>query len=186
MRILRLVARGRRLNDSARQCPCCGRTFSGIFDLGYDAPDDWPHGARGDSDDLNVGEDRLTPDLCRIEGRYFIRCVLALPVRGADDALSFGPWAEVSHDTLHAYIDAMNGLGDFAPVEGILANALPGFEDQPGTTVVLTLHDTDQRPELTALDGPLADAQEAGISFDDLLDLYAQAGQDIRPHLAND
>ncbi|EPX81892.1 DUF2199 domain-containing protein [Salipiger mucosus] len=184
MSLLDLDARWRRFNDPDRACPCCGRRFSGIFDLGFEAPDAWPHGPRED-DELRVGEDRLTPELCRLDAQYFLRGVLHVPVRGADDALAFGPWAEVPRELLHAYLDSFEGAG-FAGGEGLLANALPGFEESEGTPVTLAATDSQERPALAAQDGPLAEAQAGGISFDALLDLYAAAGHDIRPHLAQD
>ena len=49
MNLLDLDARWRRFNDANRACPCCGQTFSGIFDIGFDHPDCWPHGALRDS-----------------------------------------------------------------------------------------------------------------------------------------
>ena len=36
MNLLDLDARWRRFNDPDRSCPCCGRTFSGVFDIGFD------------------------------------------------------------------------------------------------------------------------------------------------------
>lgn len=184
MSLLALDSRWRRFNDESRQCPCCGQSFSGIYDLGFDAPDDWPHGP-SEGEDREYGQDRLSPELCRYQGRYFIRCGLALPVRGADDAMVFGAWAEVAPDLARSYAATLDG-GAFAGGEGILANALPGFEDAEGTAVTLLPTQDIERPALTAEDGALAEAQTQGISFDDLLDVYAAAGNDIRPHLAND
>jgi hypothetical protein len=185
--LLALDARWRRFNDPDRSCPCCGARFSGIYDLGFEHPDDWPHAPRDGQDMLEVGQDRLTADLCRISGRYFLRATMVLPVRGADDGFAFGPWAEVSHETFHAYLATCESQDVvFAPQDGILANALPGFEDSLGDTVTLDLKDPTQRPALAVEFGSLADAQEDGISFDDLLDIYAAAGNDIRPHLTQD
>ena len=59
--------RWQRFNNSERPCPCCGRTFSGVFDIGFDHPQPWPHGNReqSDQDVLAVGKDSLSADLCR-------------------------------------------------------------------------------------------------------------------------
>ncbi|WP_299921313.1 DUF2199 domain-containing protein [uncultured Pelagimonas sp.] len=187
MSLLAPDSRWRRFNDDTRQCPCCGQSFNGIYDLGFDYPDDWPHGPRKDQDVIQVGEDALTSDMCRFDGRYFLRCVLPLPVRGADDHMSFGPWAEVSEETVQAY-SATYGADPkpFSGGEGLLANALPGFEDSAQTAVTLAETSPAERPSLSAIDGDLAEAQANGISFDELLDIYAAAGNDLRPHLTQD
>lgn len=186
MNLLDLDARWRRFNDQGRACPCCGKTFSGIFDLGYDHPDDWPHG-HSNGEDIIVGDDRLNADLCRIGDRHFLRCTLPLTIRGSDEFFAFGPWAEVSQDQFYAYLDTYGDTPKPMPEgEGLLANALPMFEDESGTVVRVALPDPTNRPELTAQHGALVEAQENGISFDDLLDIYAAGGQDIRPHLTQD
>ncbi|MCT4608162.1 MAG: DUF2199 domain-containing protein [Pelagimonas sp.] len=187
MSILMLDARWRRFNDPQRVCPISGRQFSGIFDLGFDQPEDWPHGPRGDQDLLEVGQDRLTGDLCRLDGRYFLRGTIYLPVRGADDSFAFGAWAEVSFDTFKAYLETFETAdAPFANHEAMLATPLPGFDDSLGATLTLSLPDPDQRPAMTAQFDALAEAQEDGISFDDLLDIYALSGDDIRPFLTQD
>ncbi|WHZ36986.1 DUF2199 domain-containing protein [Sagittula sp. MA-2] len=181
MSLLALDARWRRLNDPDRACPCCGRTFGGVFDIGFEEPEDWPHSPRID-DDVTVGNDRLTAELCRIDSRHFLRAVLPLPIRGADETFHFGLWVEVSAETFHDYVATFDTPRPFAG-EGLTANTLPGFEDETGTAVTLTATDVSQRPVATATDGPLAEAQAQGIGFDDLLDIYAASGNDIRPHL---
>ena len=165
MTLLALDSRWRRFNDPNRACPCCGRRFSGIFDIGFDAPDAWPHGERLGEDDLDIGDERL---------RW-------------PDGFSFGPWTEVPEPVFRAYLATVDNPDQpFGPAEGLLANALPLFEDEAESAVTLTLPDPSQRPRLTATDGPLAEAQAQGISFDDLLEIYAACGDDIRPHLAAD
>lgn len=187
MNLLDLDSRWRRFNDPDRACPCCGRRFSGVFDIGFDAPDDWLHGDRLGEDDLEVGADRLGPEFCRIGGRYFLRGVLTLPLRGADEHFSFGPWVEVPETTFRAYLATIDAPDQpFGPAEGILANTLPGFEEDIGAAVTLTLPDPAQRPQMRVEDGPLAQAQVDGITFDDLLDLYDAFGDDVRPHLVAD
>lgn len=185
MSLLALDSRWRRFNDATRACPCCGQTFHGIFDLGYNHPDDWPHADREGSETVVVGDDKLGADLCTFAGRNFLRCVLTLPVTGADDSLSFGPWAEVSGDTFQSYLASFNGAA-FAQSDGLLANALPLFKAEQLGPVILSQITAEQCPAATATDGPLAKAQTNGISFDALLDIYAAAGQDIRPHLTRD
>ncbi|MFZ5961556.1 DUF2199 domain-containing protein [Thalassococcus sp. BH17M4-6] len=190
MTLLDLDARWRRFNDPDRACPCCGQSFSGIFDIGFDHPDAWPYGERlGDSgDDLTVGEDRLGSDLCRLGPQRFVRCILPLPLRGSEEVFYFGVWASVAPEAFYAYLDA--SLGEepaFEGCAGLLENALPGFDLPALTPGILVPGGPGERPRLMAqADTPLAKAQADGISFDDLLDIYAASGQDIRPHLQKD
>ena len=90
--------RWQRFNDASRPCPCCGQTFSGVFDIGFDHPDPWPHGNRSESgqDVLAVGTDSLGADLCRLGEHRFIRCVLHLPIIDSDQSFAFGPWGSVN------------------------------------------------------------------------------------------
>ena len=49
MNLLDLDKRWQRFNNSNRECPCCGKTFGGVFDIGFDHPLTWPHQSRADS-----------------------------------------------------------------------------------------------------------------------------------------
>ena len=185
MNLLDLDARWRRFHDEERACPCCGRRFNGVFDIGFEHPDAWPHGPLPEGEtEMQAGEDKLGQDLCRLGERRFIRAILPLPIRGSDEVFHFGTWAEVAADPFYAYIDACFGEGAFDGCDAVLDNALPGFEAELGAACTLQPGPDGQRPRLTAQDGPLREAQETGISFDDLLDIYAASGSDIRPHLA--
>lgn len=184
--LLALDTRWRRFNDETSACPCCGQSFSGVFDVGYDHPDCWPHGGLRDSgkDLLQVGEDKLTSDLCRWDDHRFIRCILPLPIKGSEDVFNFGVWGSVVPENFYRYID--DATGEAPGFEGCfswLMNDLPLFETEERIGCDLTPGPEGHRPILTAQDGPLATAQAEGISFDQLLDIYAATGTDIRPHL---
>lgn len=189
MSLLALDSRWRRFNDESRTCPCCGQSFNGIFDIGFDHPDTWPHEALRDSGEteLQVGEDRLSADLCRVDEHRFIRCVLPLPLRGSDEHFCFGAWASVKPENFYRYID--DAVGEAEEFEGCFAwlmNDLPGYESEDPIACDLVPGHEGQRPTLKVHAGPLADAQKEGITFDQLLDIYAASGNDIRPHLAAD
>ena len=108
--------RWQRFNDSSRPCPCCGRTFDGVFDIGYDHPDPWPHGNRAESgqDVLSVGVDELGTDLCSFGKYRFIRCVLPIPIIGTDQRFAFGPWGSVNPDNFALYVNS-HSLAIFLP-----------------------------------------------------------------------
>ncbi|QEW21303.1 hypothetical protein LA6_003511 [Marinibacterium anthonyi] len=196
MNLLDLDARWRRFNDPDRTCPCCGRSFSGVFDIGFDHPDAWPYGPALEGPEsqvgpelqvgpeFQVGDDKLGSDLCRLGEERFIRCLLPLPILGSDEVFHFGTWALVAPGDFYTYLDAAFGEAEFDGCPALLANALPGFEDEDDVPCTLVPGPDSERPRLVVQDGPLKDAQDGGISFDQLLDLYAASGQDIRPHLA--
>lgn len=181
--------RWQRFNDGNYACSCCGKSFSGVFDIGFDHPDPWPHGNRQSTgqDILQVGEDVLGPDLCQIGEHRFIRCVLMLPLKGGDQKFAYGAWASVNPDNYGRYVqhDWDGTLGNFEGCFAWLMNRLPGFEMQDWLPCDLLVEDPAERPRLYVHDDAhrIAALQEEGITFDQLLDIYAAAGQDIRPHL---
>ena len=181
--------RWQRFNNSNRPCPCCGRIFDGIFDVGYDHPDPWPHGNRAQSgkDTLAVGKDRLGTDLCELGEYRFVRCILPLPIVGTDQRFAFGPWGSVHPDNFDRYVTSSTNPDD-AEFEGCFAwlmNPLPVIGSSEPLPCNLIPGAAGERPILEVHDGAheLAELQETGITFDQLLDIYAAAGQDLRPHL---
>ena len=184
MNLLDLDARWRRFHDEDRECPCCGRRFNGIFDVGFGHPDAWPHGPLPEGEaEVTFGDDKLGTDLCRLGEDRFIRCILPLPILGSTEVFHIGTWASVAPTDFYRYIDACFGEGTFEPCDAFCANVLPGLdlaEDEPFT---LRPGRADERPGLMAQDSALRDLQELGLTFDQLLDIYAASGSDIRPHL---
>lgn len=177
MSLLALDARWRRLQDK----------FGGVFDIGFDMPDAWPHAEPDDeTPEVVAGPDRLAPELCRLGDSRFLHVILPLPIRGADETLFLAPWAEVAAATFYGYLDHIADGAPFVAAEGKLANDLPLFPDSLSAPMTLQPGGDGARPLLLASDGPLADAQDAGISFDQLLDLYTATGHDIRPQLSAD
>lgn len=190
MSLLSLDARWRRLHDASRTCPCCGQSWDGMFDIGFDHPDLWPHGDRAGRDLFEQGDDKLTADLCAIGEDRFIRCILPLPIRGSsDEVFHFGCWGSTTRAGIQAYI-AASETGDaalFAGGQAFLCNDLPLFAtEDPIACDMAPPATAAERPVLMARAGPLAQAQSDGISFDQLLDIYAACDQDMRPHLAQD
>lgn len=186
MNLLDLDARWRRFNDEDRECPCCGQHFNGIFDIGFGHPDIWPHAslAPGQDEEVQVGEDKLGTDLCRLGEDRFIRCLLPLPIQGSDEVFNFGVWASVKPENFYLYIDACFGEAEFDGCFAWLMNSLPGLAHEEFVACDLRPGPEGERPRLYAHDGPVQAAQENGISFDHLLDIYAASGTDIRPHLS--
>ena len=182
--LLNLDARWRRFNDETRACPCCGRQFSGVYDLGFDHPADWPHAERGEHPFVKQGADQLSPDLCRVGDIRLLRAILSLPIQGADESVHITPWVQVSPDVFYAYLETWDNPDAPlpAPAPALLANDLPALAET-GTAVQISFPSRDARPQIDTATGALATALTNGLDFDALLDLYAACGDDIRPHL---
>ncbi|MBR9763718.1 MAG: DUF2199 domain-containing protein [Rhodobacteraceae bacterium] len=177
MTLLALDARWRRLQDK----------FGGVFDIGFEMPSAWPHAEPSEeAPEVSAGEDRLAPELCRLGESRFLHAILPLPIRGAEEVLYLAPWVEVPPATFYAYLDHISEGTPFAPGAATLANDLPLFPGSLGTTVSLEPGGEGARPLILATDGPLAEAQDDGLSLEQLIDLYEAAGQDIRQALASD
>ncbi len=178
-----------RLNDRETPCACCGQTFEGVYNIGFDHPDSWPHGSRVESglDTLEVGEDALSSDLCKHGEFHFLRCTLPIPIIGTDEVFSFGPWGSLSEDSLKAYLLAEIEGAAFEGCFSFISNILPGCGmDGPLPADLYPHKDPTQRPQLFAHSGhPLAELQANGMSLDQLLDIYALTGNDLRPHLSD-
>ncbi|MGH1353624.1 MAG: DUF2199 domain-containing protein [Thalassovita sp.] len=186
MSLLALDARWRRFNDPDRTCPCCGRRFSGVYDIAYDHPASWPHGDRGDQPFVKVSDDQLAADLCRVGQTRLLRAHISLPIQGADESIHLTPWVAVPDDVFYAYLDTTEGDAPLPdPTPALLDNDLPELAET-GMTVTLHFDTREALPRIAAPTGPLAQAQDSGLSFDSLLDLYAVCGDDIRPHLLRD
>ncbi len=182
MNLLQLDARWQRLNDPDYACPCCGRSFGGLIDIGYDAPEDWPHALPEPGGVVEVGADRLFSELCRLGERRFLRAHLAVPLRGAEDAVHLAPWAEVAPDDFYAALDRIaRSEASETRMQAMLANTLPGpLQDLSAGTLIDT--GAEARPDFAPA-GDAAAVLTDGLSFDVVLDLYAEIGEDIRPHL---
>ena len=129
------------------------------------APDAW-------SDELAADErSGLTADQCVIGGeRWFVRGLLVLPVRDADEDFSWGVWVEVSAGSF----ERMSELWETPnrerepPYPGWLANTLPVYE-QPtiGMLARMTTRPVGLAPlvQVSADDHPLSVEQHEGITL---------------------
>jgi hypothetical protein len=181
--------RWRRFNDRAFQCPCCGKSFNGVFDIHYDHPDPWPHGKYRDNggQDVKVGTDVLGSDICIAQDAYFVRGLVEIPIIGTETRFAFGVWSTLKKENFAAYLDAY-GTDDelkIGPYFGWLCNDLPNYGIRGAMKSEVSFRGGGIRPSFHVWDerSSLGHDQHAGITFDQLLDLYAACGSDIRPHL---
>ncbi len=190
VRDLSLDSRWSRLNSKDWECPCCGSRHEGIFDLACNAPEFW----QGDAEKLPnaeifSSENVLTEDFCVVDGEhFFVRCVLELPLLGANgEKFGFGVWSSLAEQNFNSYVDTFDdgNQGELGPWFGWFSNHLNGYPDTLSMKCQVRPRAGRQRPviELETSDHPLAVAQADGIDLDQLLDIYAANGHDIRPAL---
>lgn len=180
-----------RLNDQAFRCPCCGASFNGVFDIAYDHPDAWPHGSfrENGGETVKVGKDKLGSDLCVLNEDRFVRGIIEIPILGSDTRFGFGAWVSLHPDNFQVYVDAYGTENELkiGPYFGWLSNNLPVYGTGEFLKTEVVFQGGGKRPRLNVWDesSTLQKDQKAGMSFSELLDLYAASGNDIRPHLMN-
>ena len=182
--------RWRRLKERGFVCAGCGALHHGLFDLVFGWPEFW----RGDrtplpNESFRLDEDTLTEDFCSIGEHVFVRCILSLPlVGGEEERVSFGVWSSLSSASFEVYYGNFNDdrQGKLGPWFGWFANRIPGFPDTLGLKCRVHPRDGRIRPfiELEPTQHPLAVAQRNGISLDRALEIFALAGHDLRPSVA--
>ena len=184
--------RWKRFNNPDRVDPVSGRQFNGMFPIDFDHPHPWRHISLQVSgeDTLEFGDDRLTPDLCQVGEAFFIRGEIRLPLLGTKEALTYTPWVSVSVDTFKAYLERRNegAFDDLRSANGWIMNILQGWDMSSWLPGTLNFSAETPRPRIDVHPHhhPLSMAQRNGVNFDQVLDLYAASGHDIRPHLLAD
>jgi hypothetical protein len=73
-----------------------------------------------------------------MDGRYFIRGILFIPLVQREDDFAWGVWAELEHSAFERYLEIYDAdASDEPPMGGTLANAIPGFEDAANERVLV-------------------------------------------------
>ena len=145
-------------------CSICGERHEGLVtDWAYSLPDvvwEIPEAER-------AVRARFTNDLCQFGERYFIRCVLGVPLNDSDGEFGWGAWSEVEWPVFERYLEMYEEDGAAEPVHrGTLANRLPAYEASLGKPVLIQFRDPTKRPSLSLPkddESQLADEQRNGI-----------------------
>jgi hypothetical protein len=158
---------------------------SGLFDLTFDHPENWPGGAKVPNAEMTWEPNTLCEDFCIVNGEQFlIRCVLELRIVGAvGQRFGFGVWLSMWEADFTAYAESFNDgrQGGLGPWHGRLANTLKGYPETFNLKCAVHPQSNRQRPlaRLDPVDHPLFVEQRDGISLDRILELYALAGHGI-------
>ena len=158
------------------RCPSCRETHEGFPALAYELPD----AIFALSTDERQARAVMSSDLCILDdARYFIRCVLAVPVQDYDEDFEYGPWVELSAEDFGRYSVWFN-LGvspGWHAADGRIANAFPASaETTLGLACRIELPDADdQRPSVRVCDEahPIHDEQNQGMPVKRATELVA-------------
>lgn len=159
----------------------------GLIVLPCTMPDAWPHGplAAG-AKVLDIGDDRLTPAYCTLQGHRFLRAQLLLPITGARTVFAFEAWGSVSEESWTAWFAARTEARPFPGAFAWLANALPGFDGTGPVPCNLTAGPPGALPRLHPQPGTrLAEARATGLDADRIEAIYAATGRDRSDILAS-
>lgn len=101
------------------------------------------------------------------DGRTYLFGVVEVPLAYTEGVFTWGLWCEVSETDHNRYLEGFQTEAvDDVEIEGRIANDVPGYPDAMGARVRLALH-SERRPEVTVLDGTLAQAQAKGLTLDE-------------------
>ena len=155
-------------------CATCGEEHDELPDLGYAAPiyyDSMPEAERGPGT-------RLTPDLCELNGDYFVRGVIELPIQGTGERFGYGVWLSLSEKNFRRYEELFDET-DPPPERyvGWISNRIPGYPDTTELKGAATLRSGRLRPtiELEPTDHPLAVYQREGIPLEAVIEICSKA-----------
>ena len=145
-------------------CGVCGKTHEeALKDWAFQLPDVlWaiPEPERS-------SRARFTSDLCGLGSRYFVRCVLPIPLAGQSDSFGFGVWAEIGAATFKRCLELYDKDAQGEPEAAArIANALKPYPQALGAPAWLRFRSSSQRPTLHLPDsdgGVLAREQRSGI-----------------------
>ncbi len=178
----------RQLLANGFTCASCGERHEGVFDIAFDYPDPWTGPIEKEPNwsvrlALEEGRVILSEDFCLMGEHHFVRCILPLKLIGADETFAFGAWGTLSQQRFLEFVEVFDTLhgSSFGTAFSWLSNRLP---QAPNAPVRAQLHGQDgrQRPvlKIAEKDHPFYQFQNDGLTFDDLLAIYAQYGHRLQ------
>lgn len=181
--------RWRRFMGRSGPCPCCGNVMQGIFDISYDRPISYDDNLPKEPNSaFTYDRNILTEDFCILDEHRFVRCILPLPIENSSEQFAYGVWGTVKPEYFPDIVERFDDgtQGAVGPYFSWLSNRVYDCPDRPVKSTMYMQNDR-KRPILMVEeeDHPLFTKQRDGITFDELLDIYAACGHDMRPHLSD-
>ena len=157
------------------RCPSCAKKHTGFPAAAYWLPDVIAELSEAE----RAARVLTSSDLCSLDGsRYFIRCVLQVPVTACDDGFEYGPWVEVAQSDFCRYVIACWGREPFGvAMSGRIANGFPGDATTLGLSCdVVDSSDSSDRPLVRVTDAghTLQVEQNSGMTIERAIGLVGQ------------
>ena len=110
---------------------------------------------------------KFNSDLCQMDDRFFIRCLLKIPFNEQAGYFGWGIWIEVAASDFHHYIELYDKDGSGEPaIHGAIANEIPAYPFTLGIPVLVQFQDSNSRPAVqfpATADHPLATELAHGL-----------------------
>lgn len=148
------------------KCKCCGKELGEFtLDIAYELPDIiWSI-----PEEKRIEEAKFNSDLCQYKNKNYLRGIAYIPIQGTDTNFGWGFWAEVNDEAFEKYLEVYDIDGSKeAPVEGLLANTPPDYEDTNNLKVKIHFGSPTERPNIVIEpnEHKLALEQKHGITIE--------------------
>ena len=161
------------MNDTSQlvKCSHCGEMHDpAAMEVAFGQPDDYFALAQ----DAREQRGQIGSDFCRLDGRYFIRCVAPIPVVDSEQNYSWGIWVEISKDDFRTAQKTWedDDVSHIPRIDAKLANSLREYKDSKGLKGEIELR-SDSRPFFYILQNSrFQQDQNNGITNDDISRYY--------------
>lgn len=180
-------------SNAGYQCSC-GERHVGLFPLHMQLPKGWPGEAVYEPNSaIRMDGNFLSHDFSVLEGKYYaMRMRLPIAMHGLGPMVfMYSVWAAMNRPDFEAFVQATlnktmnnkvsaparlaNNISGYTNTSGLMGTA---FQQEDGGYPLLLLHGAQDANDPNHL---LLSEQRQGISFDRVLELFAQYGHDMRP-----
>jgi len=153
------------------KCSCCGKDLGEFTtDIAYELPDIvWSIPV-----EERKNKAKFNSDLCKFDGKYFIRGIAYVPIKDSSIEFGWGVWADVSEESFNKYLSVYEVDGsNEPPIKGKLANTPRGYESTKDQEVQIFFGSPDNRPRITLVpsEHALSNEQSQGITIERLHEL---------------
>ena len=154
------------MDEELIECSCCGKMVAASdLELSFRRPDEIASLSDEERDDRCEHDG----DIYTLDGKkYFVRCIIPLPVHECGNYYAIGAWAEVSKEDYKKIWELWDDKkqNNEEPIGATLANHIPKNENSLGCSIAIKLS-SETRPHIIIADKAcsLFQEQECGISI---------------------